>query len=76
MASVEWGNDNIAIAYDNWWNTRNTKTYLFNPSDTSQKPEILSDRNYQDRYSDPGDFVTKRDERGSYVLALEGKKCR
>ena len=72
FAEIEWGNKTIAIAYDYWWNTRNTKTYVFNPSDASQRPEILWDRNYQDRYSDPGDFVTKRDKRGRSLLALDG----
>lgn len=69
---VEWGNNDIAIAHDYWWNTRNTKTYVFNPSDNSQKPKIISDRNYQDRYNDPGSFVTKRNEMAKSVLALNG----
>ena len=32
-------------------------------------------RKYQDRYSDPGDFVTRRNEFGSYVLALDGNNA-
>lgn len=67
---IEWGNNSIAIAHDYWWNTRNTKTYIFNPSNASQKPEILSDRNYQDTYSNPGNFVTERNSMGSSVLTL------
>lgn len=74
-AGITWGNDNIAILYDNWWNTRNTKTYIFNPSDNQQKPEILFDRNYQDVYSDPGYFDSKRNEYGRYVLSLDGNKA-
>jgi len=70
-SGIEWANDDIAIAYDYWWNDRNTKTYVFNPSDAAQKPEVISDRNYQDRYSDPGNFVTKRNEYGSSVIALD-----
>ncbi|MBT8290074.1 MAG: S9 family peptidase, partial [Muriicola sp.] len=30
---ISWGNDEIALARDYWWNTRNTKLYVFNPSD-------------------------------------------
>ncbi len=71
FSGIEWGDDNNAIAYDYWWNNRNTKTYLFNPSDNSKKPITIFDRNYQDRYSDPGNFVTKRNAYGSYVLDLE-----
>jgi dipeptidyl aminopeptidase/acylaminoacyl peptidase len=69
-AGITWGNEQVAIAYDNWWNTRNTKTYLFDPSDPSSKPVVLYDLNYQDRYSDPGNFVTERNEYGSYVLSM------
>jgi len=70
-SGIQWANDNLAIAYDYWWNTRNTKTYLFNPSDASQKPEIIGDRNYQDVYADPGFFVTKRNDMGSTILSLD-----
>ena len=67
---IDWGNEQVAIAYDNWWNTRNAKTYLFDPSDPSIEPVVLFDLNYQDRYSDPGNFVTERNEYGSDVLSL------
>ncbi|WP_027077948.1 alpha/beta hydrolase family protein [Maribacter antarcticus] len=70
-AGMQWGNENTAIAYDRWWNTRNTKTYLFDPSDNSKEAKIISERNYQDVYSDPGDFVTKRNEFGQMVVALD-----
>ncbi|MFT5941916.1 MAG: dipeptidyl aminopeptidase/acylaminoacyl peptidase [Sediminicola sp.] len=73
FASIQWGNDGIAIAYDRWWNTRNTKTYVFNPSNPSEKPKIISDRNYQDVYNDPGEFVTTKNEYSVNVLALDGK---
>jgi len=68
FSGITWGDDKNAIAYDYWWNDRNTKTYLFNPSDLSQKPIIISDRNYQDRYSDPGNFVTTRNKFNRSVL--------
>jgi dipeptidyl aminopeptidase/acylaminoacyl peptidase len=67
---INWGNDKIAIVHDDWWNTRNTKTYALDPSDHSKSPKILFDRNYQDSYSDPGNFVMTRNEMGREVLAL------
>ena len=70
---IIWGNDEIAIATDYWWNNRNTKTYVFNPSDNSEKPEIIFDRNYQDVYSDPGNFVTTKNDIGRNVLALDNE---
>ncbi len=61
--------------YDYWWNTRNLKTYVIDPSDSSKKPKILFDRNYQDSYSDPGSFVMTRNKMGSEVLALNKGKA-
>ncbi len=73
--TFRWADENTAIAYDYWWNTRNMKTYVFDPSDNSKKPKILFDRNYQDRYSDPGNFVMTRNKMGSDVLALSKGKA-
>ncbi len=70
-SGIQWGNENTAIAYDYWWNTRNTITYLFDPSDSNKQAKIISERNYQDVYSDPGNLVTKRNEFGQSVLALD-----
>ena len=75
FSNIQWGNDNVAIAYDSWWNNRNTKTYIFNPSDNTKEPIIISDRNYQDVYSDPGNWVTEKNKFGSYVLALDGNNA-
>ena len=71
---IEWGNDQLAICHDYWWNDRNTKSYAFDPSNNSKEPKVLIDRNYQDRYNDPGSFVTKQNEYGKDVLyAKDGK---
>lgn len=72
---ILWGDDNTAIAYDRWWNTRNTRTYIFNPSNAKQAPTVLFDRNYQDIYSDPGNFVSKHNEYDEYVLDVENHKA-
>ncbi len=75
FSSVEWGNNETAIAYDYWWNTRNTKAYLFNPSDPQSGPITIWDRNYQDRYNDPGGFVTAKNEYGENSLVIDGKSA-
>ena len=72
FGGFDWGRNDVAVAYDYWWDSRNAKTYVFNPSDPSQEPRVISDRNYQDRYSDPGSIVSHRNEYGSYVMAMEG----
>jgi len=73
-SGVYWGNDEVAIAIGYWWNNRNIKATLFNPSDPSRPVQVIEDRNYQDVYSDPGNFVTRRNELGRQVLALKGKQ--
>ncbi|HCC85299.1 MAG: Prolyl oligopeptidase [Proteiniphilum acetatigenes] len=72
FAGVIWGNNNYAVVHDRWWNNRNSKTYLFNPSDNNSEPQILSDRNYQDAYSHPGTFQTEKNDLGSYTLKIDG----
>jgi dipeptidyl aminopeptidase/acylaminoacyl peptidase len=71
-SGIIWGNDETAIAMDYWWNTRNSKTYLIDPSGNNKDPKILFDRNYQDVYSDPGNFVTHKNNFGRSVLELDG----
>lgn len=71
FAGIIWGNETTAIAYDDWYDTRNQKTYLFNPANPAQAPKIIWDRNSQDIYSDPGNFETKRNQYNRYVLAIE-----
>ena len=71
FSGILWGTDSKAVASDLWWDTRNTKTYLFNPSDPGKEPTVLSDRNYQDRYSDPGSFATVLNEYDERVLAMD-----
>lgn len=70
-AGITWGNDTYAIAMDRWFSNRNTKTYVFNPSNNQEEPTILFDRSYQDTYSDPGSFVSTLNKYGVSVLDLD-----
>lgn len=70
-AGIMWGNENVAIVMDQWYDTRNMKTYLINPSNPNQQPKIISDRNYQDIYSDPGSIEMKKNQWGKMVLNIE-----
>lgn len=64
----EWGDNNTALASEFWWQTRKTITKLVNP--TNWQATTLFDRSYEDRYSDPGDPDTKRNQYGRSVLNL------
>ena len=71
LAGIIWGNKTNAVAIDYWIKNRNEKTYLFNPSNINQKPRIIYDRNYQDRYNDPGSFITERNAFNKSVLKID-----
>jgi len=74
LNAIHWGNGQLAVAEDFWFDNRNTKTYVFNPSDSSLGAKLIFDRNYQDRYSDPGAFMKVRNALNQSVLTLdEGK---
>jgi dipeptidyl aminopeptidase/acylaminoacyl peptidase len=75
LAVIHWGNDQLAVVEDFWFDNRNTKTYAFNPADASTPARLIFDRNYQDRYSDPGRFVESRNSLNQHVLALEDGKA-
>jgi dipeptidyl aminopeptidase/acylaminoacyl peptidase len=72
FSSISWGNNELAVVSDYWWNTRNAKTYVFNPSNNTLAPKLLSDRNYDDKYADPGEIQMKKNQFGAYAMDLQG----
>jgi dipeptidyl aminopeptidase/acylaminoacyl peptidase len=74
IVDVTWGDDNTAIAIDSWRKNRNTKTYLFNPSNLAIKPKIIFDRMAENLYDDPGDFVVTRNAFGNNTLLFSKNK--
>ncbi len=71
FSNISWGNSNIAVIDDYWYDTRQTRTYLINPSQPNADPRIIFDRNFQDIYSFPGNFEVKKNNYGKYTLAIE-----
>lgn len=67
---TSWTNGNYAIVSEGWYDTRNTKSYLVDLSDRTSK--VIDDRNYQDVYSDPGNFNTTKNQYGKYVVDMKG----
>lgn len=64
----EWGNENTALANEFWWQTRKTITKVVNPQ--TWQAAVLFDRSYEDRYSNPGQPDTRRNQYGREVLNL------
>lgn len=58
-AGVIWGNNNLALISETWRATRTTKTWRLQPGNTSSEPVLVFERNYEDRYADPGSPVSK-----------------
>jgi len=75
FGGIVWGNDKLAVISDNWYDTRNEKTYFFNPSNPAETPRLVFDRNSQDLYSNPGRFETKRNQYDRRVMAIEDNKA-
>ncbi|HEX8563062.1 MAG TPA: prolyl oligopeptidase family serine peptidase [Flavobacterium sp.] len=71
FSDVTWGDNQTAIVLDEWYDTRSVRTFLLNPATPGAAPKLLFDRNSQDIYSDPGNFETRKNQYGKYVLALE-----
>lgn len=75
FSGIWWGRQDLAIAISRWWNTRWEKRFAINPSNPSAAPRLLSDRSYQDRYSDPGSpvFTTTPTGHGVMMFTADGR---
>ena len=72
FSEVYFSDHNFMLVRDSWYDTRNEKTYLVNLLDNSMK--IISDRNYQDAYGDPGVFHQEKGKFGTAVLTVKDNK--
>jgi hypothetical protein len=43
FSHIFWGNATVAIMQDEWYDTRNEKTYLINPSKPVENPKVITD---------------------------------
>ncbi|MDD2279082.1 MAG: prolyl oligopeptidase family serine peptidase [Bacteroidales bacterium] len=68
FSGITWGWDNLAVVYEQWWETRKIVTSFFNPSNPEESKRIIGDRSWQDAYSDPGNFITELNNWGYSVL--------
>lgn len=74
IRNVAWGNDHLAIVDEYWWKDRHNRTWIVDPTAPGNARKLF-DRSTEDRYGDPGRFVTARGSRGTEVLVTtEGGK--
>ncbi|MEO5911405.1 MAG: prolyl oligopeptidase family serine peptidase [Pelobium sp.] len=72
---IDWGDDHIAIINERWWKTRGERRVFIKPGNPSYRVNLW-DRYYEDGYTDPGKFITVKNEYNRDVLLLEFNSIR
>lgn len=67
-AGITWGSDDLAWLTEQWWQTRRTRTWALAPARPDAEPKLVFDRSFEDRYSDPGQPLTRPTPEGTRVL--------
>ncbi len=70
LSNVIWGNGQLAMVTEAWWQTRRMKVWMIAPDDPQTEPKILFDRTWEDRYNDPGQPMLKELPTGHLVMRI------
>ena len=70
-AGVTWGDADTALVNSRWFNTRHETRLVVDPSNPGEG-RVLLERNYQDRYNNPGFPVTEPNAAGFPVMRFAG----
>lgn len=71
-AGIQWSDEAFAVLNERWFDTRQEKRSLINPSQPEQEKKTFIERSYSDIYNDPGDPVMTTNDLGEYVLLRKG----
>lgn len=74
-SGIVWGDDDLAIAYESWWSTREQIMSRFSPTDAKSK-QTLFELSTEDAYNNPGSFATAANDFGRRVLLSDAKKAK
>ena len=72
--NIDWGVDGKAIIGSYWYDSRMTREWLIDTQNPNDKAILLSERNYQDAYADPGDILVHRNEDNRFVLRYSSNR--
>jgi dipeptidyl aminopeptidase/acylaminoacyl peptidase len=75
FAGMVWGDADTALVVSRQFNSRRETRYLVDPSNPGQE-RVLLERNYQDRYNDPGSPVTEPNASGFPVMRFTADRTR
>ena len=70
FGGIQWGDDELAVAREYWWSTRREIISSWKPGQAGGK-QVIFDRSYEDRYTDPGDFQTALNAYGRSTLSRD-----
>jgi dipeptidyl aminopeptidase/acylaminoacyl peptidase len=66
--ALQWGNDGLALVTENWWKTKDTRTWRIAPGNPNSKPELIFSRKTEDQYSNPGTPLMSLNQYGRSVI--------
>src|SRR5205814_10234139 len=74
-SGIQWTRAGIAIVRESWIRTRRIREWLIDLGAPNAVPQMLADRNSEDRYNDPGAYVTSPGASGAalIVTSADGK---
>ena len=52
--SLAWGKEDVALVWERWYDTRKERIWRIYPKAPETPPQLLFDRSYEDKYTDPG----------------------
>jgi len=67
-AGTIWGDGKLAISYERQWQNRQEIISQWSPEKAMDSKATIFDRSYEDSYTAPGSFQTKRNQYGRNVL--------
>ncbi|MEQ8207317.1 MAG: prolyl oligopeptidase family serine peptidase, partial [Woeseia sp.] len=65
---VQWSSDELALVWDDWWDSRSRRAFAYRPGNPQQSPVTVFDYSIQDAYADPGKPVMSDTDAGFPVL--------
>ncbi|OEL27843.1 putative glutamyl endopeptidase, chloroplastic, partial [Dichanthelium oligosanthes] len=70
-----WCYGSFALAYEYWYKTRITRTWVISPDLKNHRPRLLYERSSEDAYLNPGSPVMCRTPAGTLVIARIKRNC-
>ena len=75
LRGISWGTGSLALLTQFWWKTRQMRVERFEPDALAKPMQEVFAYSSEDRYSDPGRFVTRGNAQGRQVLLNDRSGC-